>query len=213
MAESAGPDVTVLLRAWRGGDNNSLDKLMPLVYDELRRLTHFYLRQERADHTLQTTALVNEAYMRLIDAKNVQWQDRAHFFAISANLMRRILVDYARSHGSKKRGQNVDKVSIDENYFIPTDRNIFKLDDALSALSDFDSRKAKVIELRFFGGLSVEETAQVLGVSPDTVRRDWRTAKMWLLCEVKDYEQNGSRPLETDREIIQLCPGSRSRQA
>jgi RNA polymerase sigma-70 factor (ECF subfamily) len=188
MPGSTASEVTVLLKAWRGGDKRSLDKLIPLVYDELHRLAHYYLRQERADHTLQTTALVNEAYLRLIDAENVQWQDRSHFFAISSNLMRRILVDYARSHGSKKRGRNMDKVSMDDNYFIPTDRNILKLDDALSALTDFDSRKAKVVELRFFGGLSVEETAEVLGVSPDTVRRDWRLAKVWLLCELKDYE-------------------------
>lgn len=187
MSESAS-EVTVLLKAWREGDKQSLDKLIPLVHDELHRLAHHYLRRERPGHTLQTTALVNEAYLRLIDAKNVQWQDRTHFFAISSNLMRRILVDYARSRGSRKRGQNVDKTSIDENYFIPTDRNILKLDDALNALSDFDPRKAKVVELRFFGGLSVDETAQVLEVSPDTVRRDWRLAKVWLLCELKGYE-------------------------
>jgi RNA polymerase sigma factor (TIGR02999 family) len=188
MSAPAASDVTLLLKEWREGNKQSLDKLIPLVYDELRRLAHHYLRQERADHTLQTTALVNEAYLRLIDAGNVQWQDRAHFFAISSNLMRRILVDYARAHGSQKRGQNMAKVSMDENHFVPTDENILKLDDALSALSKFDPRKTKVVELRFFGGLSLQETAQVLEISPDTVRRDWRLAKVWLLCELKDYE-------------------------
>jgi len=188
MSESAASEVTLLLKEWREGNKQSLDKLVSLVYDELRRLAHHYLRQERADHTLQTTALVNEAYLRLIDAENVQWQDRTHFFAISSNLMRRILVDYARARGSKKRGQNIGKVTINENHFVTTDRNILKLDDALSALSEFDSRKAKVVELRYFSGLSLEETAQVLKISPDTVRRDWRLAKAWLLCELKDYE-------------------------
>ena len=188
MSEPAASNVTLLLKEWRRGNKQSLDKLIPLVYDELRRLAHYYLRQERADHTLQTTALVNEAYLRLIDAGNVQWQDRTHFFAVASNLMRRILVDYARAHGSKKRGRNMAKVTVDENHFVPTDRNILKLDDALNALSDFDSRKAKVVELRYFGGLNLEETAQVLEVSPDTVRRDWRLAKVWLLCELKDYE-------------------------
>ncbi|MEJ2108633.1 MAG: sigma-70 family RNA polymerase sigma factor [Acidobacteriota bacterium] len=188
MSESAASEVTLLLKEWREGDKKSLDKLISLVYDELRRLAHHYLHQERADHTLQTTALVNEAYLRLIDAGNVHWQDRTHFFAISSNLMRRILVDYARARGSKKRGENMTKITIDENHFVPTDRNILKLDDALSALSKFDSRKVKVVELRYFGGLSLKETAQVLKISPDTVRRDWRMAKAWLLCELKDYE-------------------------
>jgi len=188
MSGSTVREITLLLKSWSSGNKESLDKLIPLVYDELHRLAHYYLRREHTDHALQTTALVNEAYLRLIDTENIHWRDRAHFLAISANLMRRILVDYARSQRAKKRGGNMDNASFDGNYFVPTDRNLLKLDDALSALSNFDSRKAKVVELRFFGGLSVEETAQVLEVSSDTVRRDWRLAKVWLLCELKDYE-------------------------
>jgi RNA polymerase sigma factor (TIGR02999 family) len=188
VAGSSAQEISSLLKAWSGGDEQALNKLMPLVYDELHRLAHRYLRRERVGHTLQTTALVNEAYMRLIDAKEVEWQDRAHFFAISANLMRRILVDYARSRGYEKRGGYIEKLSISEDYFIPTDINLVRLDDALSTLSVFDPRKAKVVELRFFGGLSIKETAEILKVSPDTVRRDWRLAKVWLLCELKNYE-------------------------
>jgi RNA polymerase sigma factor (TIGR02999 family) len=148
--------------------------------------------RERAGHTLQTTALVNEAYLRLIDAKEVEWRDRAHFFAISSNLMRRILVDFARSRGYQKRGGTMKQVSLDEGLFIShdPDPDLVKLDDALSALSDFDPRKARVVELRFFGGLNVEETAEVLKVSPDTVKRDWRLAKVWLLCELRDRERD-----------------------
>jgi RNA polymerase sigma-70 factor (ECF subfamily) len=188
VVESSAQEVSVLLKAWSSGDKQALDKLIPLVYDELHRIAHRYLRRERVGHTLQTTALVNEAYIRLIDAKEVNWQDRAHFFAISANLMRRILVDYARSRGYEKRGGNMQKVSLGENHFKPMDVNLVKLDDVLSALSRFDPRKAKVVELRFFGGLSVDETAQYLKISSDTVRRDWRLAKVWLLCELKGYE-------------------------
>ncbi len=181
-------DVTALLQAWRGGDEAALGKLMPLVHGELHRLAHRYMRRERVGHTLQTTALVNEAYLRLIDVKQVKWQDRAHFFAIAADLMRRILVDYARTRAYQKRGGDMRKVSFDEALCITPEpeTDLVRLDDALKALADFDSRKAKVVELRFFGGLSVEDTAEVLKVSPDTVKRDWRLAKVWLLTELTD---------------------------
>ena len=188
MEASSAQEVSSLLKAWVGGNKQAFDKLIPLVHDELHRLAHRYLRRERAGHTLQTTALVNEAYLRLVDVKSVEWRDRAHFFAISANLMRRILVDYARSRGYEKRGGKMERVSLNEEYFVPADINFVKLDDALNSLSSFDPRKAKVVELRFFGGLSVDETAKLLKVSSYTVRRDWRLAKVWLLCELKDYE-------------------------
>ena len=185
-------DVSNLLRAWRSGDEVALDKLMPRVYDELRRLAHLYMRRERAGHTLQTTALVNEAFIRLVDAQEVDWRDRAHFFAISSNLMRRILVDIARKRGFQKRGAAAKNISLDENLVVPPPPGIDldKLDDALGALSEFDPRKAKVVEMRFFGGLTVEETAEVLKVSPDTVKRDWRLAKVWLLKELRDHEND-----------------------
>ena len=181
-------DVTALLHAWRDGDEAALSELMPLVHDELQRLAHRYMLRERAGHTLETTALVNEAYLRLIDAKRVEWQDRAHFFAIAADLMRRILVDYARSRGYQKRGGDVKKVSFDEGLCLTAgpEADLVRLDDALNALAVFDSRKAKVVELRFFGGLSVDDTARVLKVSPDTVKRDWRLAKVWLLAELTE---------------------------
>ncbi len=187
MNGQSSQEVTSLLRAWRGGDQGALDKLMPLVYAELHRLAHRCMLRERAGHTLQTTAVVNEAYIRLIDARQIEWKDRAHFFAISANLMRRILVEFARSRGRNKRGGDVRKVELDEAFVISPQRgtDLVALDDALTALAAIDERKAKVIELRFFGGLSVEETAEVLGVSPDTVMRDWRLAKVWLWREMK----------------------------
>ena len=165
-----------------------MDELMPLVNDELHRLAHRYMARERAGHnTLQTTALVNEAYLRLIDADQVQWQDQAHFFAIAAKLMRRILVDFARRRGYQKRGGNVHKVTLDEALVVSPepDEELVRLDDALNALSEFDARKARVVELRYFGGLSVEETAEVLKVAPITVMRDWNMAKLWLLKELE----------------------------
>jgi len=187
VTRSSIQDVSKLLRAWRDGDEAALDELMPRVHQELHRLAHFYMRRERAGHTLQTTALVNEAYVRLVDAREVDWQDRAHFFAISSNLMRRILVDFARKRGYQKRGGKVKKVVLDEELLISPepDADIERLDDALNALSEFDPRKAKVVEMRFFGGLSVEETAEVLKISTDTVKRDWRLAKVWLLNELQ----------------------------
>jgi RNA polymerase sigma factor (TIGR02999 family) len=181
-------ELSSLLRAWSGGDESALEKLMPLVYDELHRLAHRYMARERADHnTLQTTALVNEAYLRLIDADRVHWQDRAHFFAISAKLMRRILVDFARTRGYQKRGGDVRKVALDEALVVSPepDGDLVRLDDSLTALSEIDPRKARVVELRYFGGLSVEETAEVLKISTITVIRDWNMAKLWLLKELK----------------------------
>jgi RNA polymerase sigma factor (TIGR02999 family) len=186
--QSSAEEISSLLHAWCDGDPSALDKLVPLVYEELRRLAHHYMLQERTDHTLQTTALVNEAFLRLVDARQIEWKDRKHFFAISANLMRRILVDLARARGSRKRGGDAPKVSIDSDMHLLSghDPDLVKLDDALNALARFDPRKAKIVELRFFGGLSARETAEVLDVSLNTVQRDWGLAKVWLHCELKD---------------------------
>ncbi len=180
-------EISALLRAWSGGDESALARLMPIVYDELHRLAHSYMKRERSGHTLQTTALVNEAYMRLVDAKSVEWQDRTHFFGIAARLMRRILVDFARTRGYRKRGGRLRKVSFDEGLFVSPEpqEDLVALNDALNALAEFDARKAQVVELRYFGGLSVEEAAEVLKVSGITVIRDWNMAKLWLLKELK----------------------------
>jgi RNA polymerase sigma factor (TIGR02999 family) len=186
------PEITALLKAWGSGDAAALDQLTPLVYEELRRLARRYMRNERAGNTLQTTALVNEAYLRLVDAKRVGWQDRAHFFAVSAQMMRRILVDAARARGSAKRGGQAKRVNhsnsfnLDEIPDVSTgrDRELVAIDDALNTLAEMDPRKARVIELRFFGGLSVEETAEILKISPQTVMRDWKLAKAWLTREL-----------------------------
>jgi RNA polymerase sigma factor (TIGR02999 family) len=180
--------VTQLLVAWSDGDESALGRLIPLVNAELRRLAHRYINGERVGHTLQTTALVNEAYLRLVDSSRVRWQNRAHFFAISAQLMRRVLVDYARARRSQKRGGEMTRISLEEAPLIARERepDIVALDQSLSALAAVDHRKSRVVELRFFGGLSVEETAEVLGVSPDTVMRDWRLAKSWLLRELSE---------------------------
>jgi RNA polymerase sigma-70 factor, ECF subfamily len=178
-------EVSGLLRAWSGGDREALDRLTPVVYEELRRLARAYLRRERAGHSLQTTALVNEAYMRLVDYKRMEWQNRAHFFAVSAQLMRRILVEHARRH-NLKRGGDVQHVSLEAAAEVGGARSedLVALDDAMKALTRLDRRKAQVVEMRFFGGLSVEETAEVLKVSPITVMRDWNTAKAWLYREL-----------------------------
>ncbi len=177
-------EVSSLLRAW-SGDRGALDRLTPIVHEELRRLARRYLKGERPGHSLQTTALVNEAYLRLVDYKRMRWQNRAHFFAVSAQLMRRILVEHARRH-NLKRGAGVPHVSLESAAMVGGDRaaDLAALDDALGALTRIDSRKAQVVELRFFGGLSVEETAEVLRVSPVTVMRDWSTAKAWLYREM-----------------------------
>ena len=186
MTRPSPQEVTQLLRAWSDGDQQALQQLIPLVYDELHRLAHRYMARERPGRTLQTTALVHEAYLRLVDWKNVRWQNRAHFWAISAQLMRRILVDFARARGYAKRGGDAQQVSLDEALEVSEERSaeLVALDDALSRLAGTDSRKSQVVELRFFGGLSVEETAEVLKVSADTVLRDWRLAKVWLLREM-----------------------------
>lgn len=179
-------EVTQLLVAWGDGDRSALDKLTPLVYDELHRLAHLYMAQERPEHTLQTSALVNEAFVGLIDQRNVHWQNRAHFFGIAATLMRRILVGYARRRKRVKRGAGTFQLSLDEVAFLSEERaaDMVALDEALENLAAVDERKSQVVELRFFGGLSIDETAEVLKVSPGTVMRDWTLAKAWLLREV-----------------------------
>ncbi len=201
--ESTGPvrgDVSQLLRAWSDGDQLALERLTPIVYEELHRLARHYMKGERPGHLLQTTALVNEAYMRLVDYKRMQWQNRAHFFAVSAQLMRRILVEHARSH-NLKRGGGVQQISLDETVVVGGNRDadLVALDDAMNALARLDARKVQVVEMRFFGGLSVEETAEVLKVSPVTVMRDWSTAKAWLYRELRGETDDGLRAVETSR--------------
>ena len=183
-SKSVVEDVTALLRAWSEGDRQALDALTPIVHAELRRLAQRYMRRERQDHSLQATALVNEAYLRLVDCTRMQWKDRAHFFAVSARLMRRILVDHARRN-NVKRGRGVPHVSFDETVVVQeSNADLVALDEAMDALAQLDPRKVQVVEMRFFGGLSVEETAEVLEVSPVTVRRDWSSAKIWLYREL-----------------------------
>lgn len=178
--------VTSLLLRWRGGDKAALDALMPLVYDELRRLARHYLQRERADHTLQSTALVHEAYARLIGQNSPDWQNRAHFFGVAAQLMRQILVDYARSHRAAKRGGSVCKLPLDDadSHASKADIDVIALDDALQSLAKLDPQQSRVVELRFFAGLSIEDTSEVLGLSPSTVKRDWNTARVWLYREL-----------------------------
>jgi RNA polymerase sigma-70 factor (ECF subfamily) len=179
-------EITGLLLAWSGGDEAALGQLMPLVHRELHQIARRCMAKERADHSLQATALVNEAYLRLIDVRRVNWQDRAHFLAVSARLMRRILVEFARARGSQKRGGRNPNVTLDDALMVSTEPapELVALDDALQALETFDERKSRVVELRYFGGLSVEETAAALAVSADTVMRDWRLAKAWLHDEM-----------------------------
>ena len=186
MAAPSPQEVTGLLLAWSEGEQTAFERLVPLVYAELRRVAHRYMGRERPGHSLQTTALVNEAYLRLIDARRVRWQNRAHFFAVSAQLMRRILVDFARSRQYLKRGGAAQKVSFDEGLVVSNEQgqDLVALDDALKALAAIDGRKIQVVELRFFGGLSVAETAEVQKVSPDPVPREWRLAKVWLTREM-----------------------------
>jgi RNA polymerase sigma factor (TIGR02999 family) len=185
-------EVTRLLIAWSDGDERALAALMPLVYDELRRLAHRHLGRERADHTLQTTALVHEAYFRLVDQKEPRWRNRAHFLAIASQMMRRILVDYARARGFGKRGGGTRRAPLDEAMVVSDERaaDVVALDEALKALAQFDERKSRMVELRFFGGLSIEETAEVLGVSPGTVMRDWTFAKAWLQREINSGDRD-----------------------
>jgi RNA polymerase sigma-70 factor (ECF subfamily) len=187
MSGETGKDVTALLIAWREGDEAALARLTPIVYDELHRLARRYMRREQVGHTLQTTALLNEAYLRLVDSRRVRWQNRAHFYAVAAQLMRRVLVDFARSGRYKKRGGDWHQVTLSEGIPIASqgDADLVAVDEALDQLGRLDPRKARVVELRFFGGLSLEETAEALNVSADTVGRDWRAAKAWLTRELK----------------------------
>jgi RNA polymerase sigma factor (TIGR02999 family) len=182
MPSPSPHQVTQLLLDWSNGSQAALNELIPLVDRELHRLAHHYMRQERPGHTLQTTALVNEVYLKLVDQKHVQWKNRAHFFALSAQLMRRILVDHARKRSYAKRGGGANKITFDEGMVVSQGRgkDLVALNDALERLAAIDQRKSQVVELRFFGGLSVEETGEVLGVSPLTVKRDWSMAKAWL---------------------------------
>ena len=186
MTEDSPQEITQLLLAWNQGDQHALDQLIPLVQAELHRLASRYMQREHAGHLLQTTALVNEAYLRLIDQRQAQWQNRAHFFGVAANLMRRILVDFARARQYQKRGGAAQRVSFEEALLISEelDADLVALDDALAALATMAPRQARVVELRFFGGLSLVETAECLRVSPDTVTRDWNTAKAWLYREL-----------------------------
>ena len=197
--ESASSDITALLKAWSEGNNSALEKLTPIVYKELHRLAGRYMKGERPGHSLQTTALVHEAYMRLVDYKRMQWQNRAHFFAVSAQLIRRILVEHARRH-NLKRGGGIRHVCLDEVAVAGgRSADLVALDDALKALAGIDPRKEQVVEMRFFGGLSVEEIAEVLKISSVTVMRDWSTAKAWLYRELGGKKSDGLRTLETDR--------------
>jgi RNA polymerase sigma-70 factor (ECF subfamily) len=186
MKTPAPKEVTQLLIAWSDGEEEALEKLVPLVYDELRRIARRHMRREPAGHTLQTTALVNEAYLRLIEQKEMKWRNRAHFFAISAQLMRRILVSMARARCADKRGGEARQVSLDEAMVISEERaaELVALDEAMNELAALDPRRLRVVELRYFGGLSVEETAEVLKMSPETVMRDWKRAKAWLYTEL-----------------------------
>jgi RNA polymerase sigma-70 factor (ECF subfamily) len=188
--KSIAGEVSLLLKAWGAGNESALGKLIPLVFDELRRMAHRQMTREREDHTLQTTALVNEAYLRLVGAAKVSCQDRSHFFALSAQLMRRILVDHARGHRRAKRGGTMKKLPLDGAAILrwEPDTDILKLNDALEALAAVDERKARVVELRYFGGFSVEETAEILNVSVSTVMNDWKFTQVWLLREMRDGE-------------------------
>jgi RNA polymerase sigma factor (TIGR02999 family) len=191
---TAPSEITQLLRAWNGGDESALEKLMPIVYTELHRMARRYMARESPDHTLQTSALVNEAYLRLVDSANANWQNRAHFFAVSAQAMRRILVDWARSRKALKRGGQVRPLQLDDALAVSEDQlvDLVALDDALKALAAMDPRKSKVVELHFFGGLNLEETAEVLKISSDTVLRDWKLAKSWLRCELSGESLDAS---------------------
>ena len=181
-------DVTQLLRAWSEGDQQALEKLTPLVYAELHRRAHWQMANERSGQTLQTTALVNEIYLQLVDLRGVTWRDRAHFFALSSRLIRRVLIDAARAKAAQKRGGRASHVELDENLLVSQEppADVIALDDALTALAAIDERKSQVVELRFFGGLGIEETAEVLKVSPETVKRDWKLAKAWLRRELRN---------------------------
>jgi RNA polymerase sigma-70 factor, ECF subfamily len=195
---AAASEVTKLLFAWSGGDQRALEKLAPIVYDELRRMANRYMRRERPGHSLQSTALVHEAYIRLVDYQRMDWHGRAHFFSVAAQAMRRILVEHVRRK-NQKRGGGVQRVSLEDAVEVGGDRqrNLVALDEAMNALARVDARKSKVVELRFFGGLSIEETAEVLEVSPITVKREWRAARAWLYHELAGETNDESRTVET----------------
>ena len=186
MEHQPPSEVSLLLQEWRNGDRQALDDLLPLVYKELRRLAHFQLQKERPDHTLQSAALVHEAYLRLIGLNSAQWESRTHFFAIAAQLMRQILVDYARRHGARKRGGSICKLPLEEatTASLRKDVDVVALDDALNALSKIDPRQSRVVELRFFGGLSLQEISDAMEIAPATVQRDWTAARAWLHREI-----------------------------
>ena len=186
MASGSAPDVTQLLVNWSQGDQGALEQLMPLVYGELRRLASSYLRRERSNHTLQSTALVHEAFMRLVNQQDVQWRNRAHFYAIAAQMIRRILVDYARSQHAEKRGSGAVKLALDDAMAVPqqADMDLLGLNDALDRLAELDARQSRIVELRFFAGLSIEETAEVMHLSPASIKREWNTARAWLFREM-----------------------------
>jgi len=186
VPQDSSDQVTQLLVRWRRGDREALDELMPIVYSELRRMAHGFLQRERSDHTLQSTALVHEAYLRLVGQKLPEWQNRAHFFGVAARLMRQILVEYARSHKADKRGGSACKLSLEESTFVPEPRNldVILLDDALYDLAKLDAQQSRIVELRFFAGLSIDDTSEVLGISPATVTREWTTARVWLHREI-----------------------------
>jgi RNA polymerase sigma factor (TIGR02999 family) len=190
---SASYGISNLLKAWSAGDERALEQLTPLVYAELHRAAHRYMAGERTEHTLQTTALINELYLRLVDFQKLDWQNRAHFFGVCAQLMRRILVDFARERCSQKRGGEIARLSLDEELVVSKEpqADLVALDDALKALAAIDERKSRVVELRFFGGLDVRETAEVLRVSAETVMRDWKLAKAWLFRELSQESRNG----------------------
>jgi len=188
MGSAPGPDVTQLLVSWSQGNQAALDQLMPLVYGELRRLASSYLRRERSNHTLQSTALVHEAFLRLVNQRDVQWSNRAHFYAIAAQMIRRILVDYARSQHTEKRGSGAIKLALDEAMAVPLesglDLDLLALNGALDQLARLDERQSRIVELRFFAGLSIEETAEVMKLSPASIKREWNTARAWLFREM-----------------------------
>ena len=188
MPDPASDNITHLLREWSDGDERALDRLTPLVYNELRQQAARYLRRERRHHSLQATALINEAYIRLIDARDVRWQNRAHFFAIAANLMRRILVDHARRRDAEKRGGSQIRLTFSDLIVVAqeSDVDLLAIDEALNRLAEIDPQQARIVELRFFSGLNVDETATALGISPKTVKRDWSVAKAWLRREIGD---------------------------
>lgn len=192
MSEPTAHEITQLLQAWSNGDRTALERLAPLVYAELHRLARGYMQGERGGHVLQSTALINEAWLRLIDWKGARWQNRAHFFGVAAQMMRRILVDFARERGAIRRGGSAEKVSLDEAVLVSAERGaeIIALDEALNTLAEFDARKSQIVEMRFFGGLGVEETAEILKLSPRTVKREWNLARAWLYRELNPERTN-----------------------